>query len=165
MDASLEFIGLQNMLAAFREAPESFQKKHGADAVKAAAKVLRDATRARAATGFKQGYSKGRIRKFTSQIKLRYRPGKAELAYIVGIGRNSKILDGVKKSGKEPFYWRFMEYGFTTRDGVHHPAQPFLRPAVDATRDQMMQVMRTGIGNALHALEARLARGVASHVA
>lgn len=58
----------------------------------------------------------------------------------------------------DPFYWRFIEFGFVHRGGTRVAARPFLRPAFEATRVQAVEAIGKGIGRWLVTVNARLVK-------
>jgi HK97 gp10 family phage protein len=61
---------------------------------------------------------------------------------------------GAAKRGKEAAFWGlFQEFGT-----AHHPAQPWLRPAWDATKDQVRDALGDELWKAIERTAKRLAR-------
>jgi HK97 gp10 family phage protein len=122
--------GLDEITAMFKGMSPKLEKKALKPGLREVAKALQREAKANLA----RHRDTGLLVRSVSVVSLRDKPG-YPLAVIVGIPKKSKILDqlaatrkGYKPSWK-PFYWRFLEYGYT-RKGVHYPAQPWLRPAL-----------------------------------
>lgn len=61
----------------------------------------------------------------------------------VGVRKNAK-------SGGDPYYWRFVEFGFTKRDGSFYPARPFLRPALERTHREATRIFADELEKRIH---------------
>lgn len=81
--------------------------------------------------------------------------------YHIGVrhGRYSKkakkvvLYKGSRKSvtySNDPFYWWFHEFGTSKM-----PARPFIRPAFEANKEKMIEVMRTRMRRAIERYKAR----------
>lgn len=58
----------------------------------------------------------------------------------------------------DPFYWKFIEFGFVHRGGKAVPARPFLRPAFESTKQQAVDAIGDGIGRWLDRTVQRAGR-------
>ncbi|KVG77220.1 HK97-gp10 family putative phage morphogenesis protein [Burkholderia ubonensis] len=131
--SSIQVIGLADLRADFERLAKAQSTKALRRATVAGAKVIRDAARARAPK------RSGKLRRNIVSAALRQKdaPGLA----TAGVRVRSK---GKGDSPTNAFYWRFVELGTQ-----HMKAEPFMRPAFDASLAQAEGAIRTEIARAI----------------
>ncbi|KVU27558.1 HK97-gp10 family putative phage morphogenesis protein [Burkholderia ubonensis] len=131
--SSVQVLGLADLRADFEKLAKAQSTKALRRATVAGAKVIRDAARARAPK------RSGKLRRNIVSAALRQKdaPGLA----TAGVRVRSK---GKGDSPTNAFYWRFVELGTQ-----HMKAEPFMRPAFDASLAQAEGAIRTEIARAI----------------
>ncbi|ARL36741.1 HK97-gp10 family putative phage morphogenesis protein [Burkholderia pseudomallei] len=131
--SSVQILGLGDLRADFEKLAKSHSTKALRRATVAGAKVIRDEARARAPK------KTGKLRRNIVSAALRQKdaPGLA----TAGVRVRTK---GKGDSPSNAFYWRFIELGTQ-----HMRAQPFARPAFDASIGQAEGAIRTEIVRAI----------------
>ncbi|KVO88532.1 HK97-gp10 family putative phage morphogenesis protein [Burkholderia ubonensis] len=131
--SSVQVLGLADLRADFEKLAKAQSTKALRLATVAGAKVIRDAARARAPK------RSGKLRRNIVSAALRQKdaPGLA----TAGVRVRSK---GKGDSPTNAFYWRFVELG-----AQHMKAEPFMRPAFDASLAQAEGAIRTEIARAI----------------
>ncbi|KVL10763.1 HK97-gp10 family putative phage morphogenesis protein [Burkholderia ubonensis] len=131
--SSIQIVGLADLRADFEKLAKAQSTKALRRATVAGAKVIRDAARARAPK------RSGKLRRNIVSAALRQKdaPGLA----TAGVRVRSK---GKGDSPTNAFYWRFVELGTQ-----HMKAEPFMRPAFDASLAQAEGAIRTEIARAI----------------
>ncbi|KVP60803.1 hypothetical protein WK72_19070 [Burkholderia ubonensis] len=131
--SSVQVLGLADLRADFEKLAKAQSTKALRRATVAGAKVIRDAARARAPK------RSGKLRRNIVSAALRQKdaPGLA----TAGVRVRSK---GKGDSPTNAFYWRFVELG-----AQHMKAEPFMRPAFDASLAQAEGAIRTEIARAI----------------
>lgn len=159
--------GFADLEKALRDLPDKIAKKAMASASMAGARVLANAVKDSAPVAShihwrydyrrkaRGGGRKGKIEKFLvypGNIKFNVRVkrartsgGQFEAMYSVG---------PMKRGGTpstDPFYWRFVEFGTSKM-----AARPFLRPAFDAKRNEIIEAMRARLAERIDREVAKL---------
>jgi len=116
--------GFEEARRALRAMPERIQKNVMRGATAAIAKDTRDDARARAPV------DEGNLRDNIVHGRRRGRPGQIKASVSVR-------TEGKADSGKNAFYWRFVEYGTQKMAKI-----PFLRPAFDALATRLSAVLQ-----------------------
>lgn len=131
--SSVQILGLGDLRADFEKLAKAQSTKVLRRATLAGAKVIRDEARARAPK------KSGKLRRNIVSAALRQKdaPGIA----TAGVRVRTK---GKGDSPSNAFYWRFVELGTQ-----HMRAQPFARPAFDASIGQAEGAIRTEIVRAI----------------
>lgn len=131
--SSVQILGLGDLRADFEKLAKAQSTKALRRATLAGAKVIRDEARARAPK------KSGKLRRNIVSAALRQKdaPGIA----TAGVRVRTK---GKGDSPSNAFYWRFVELGTQ-----HMRAQPFARPAFDASIGQAEGAIRTEIVRAI----------------
>ncbi|WGS46803.1 HK97 gp10 family phage protein [Burkholderia sp. JSH-S8] len=134
--SSVQIIGLADLQAEFARLAKGQSTKALRRATVAGAKVIRDEARARAPK------RSGKLRRNIVSAALRQKdaPGLA----TAGVRVRTK---GKGDSPNNAFYWRFVELG-----AQHMKAEPFMRPAFDASLVQAEGAIRTEIARAIDAV-------------
>jgi HK97 gp10 family phage protein len=148
--------GLDDLLKMLEGSTDKIKKK----AIKPALRELAKQVATEAKRNLARHRRTGLLISGVKVVSLRDKPG-YPVAVIVGIPKKSQIGDLVKqRKGWKPswkaFYWRYLEYGFT-RKGVHYPAQPWLRPAMETVNRRAPQV----VAQYVRAVLAESGRGAA----
>ncbi|MDN7743044.1 HK97 gp10 family phage protein [Burkholderia multivorans] len=131
--SSVQILGLADLQADFLKLAKAQSTKALRRATVAGAKVIRDEARARAPK--KTGKLKRNI--VTAALKQKDSPGIA----TAGVRVRTK---GKADSPNNAFYWRFVELGTQFMK-----AEPFMRPAFDASIAQAEGAIRTEIARAI----------------
>ncbi|MBU9501326.1 HK97 gp10 family phage protein [Burkholderia multivorans] len=131
--SSVQILGLADLQADFLKLAKAQSTKALRRATVAGANVIRDEARARAPK--KTGKLKRNI--VTSALKQKDSPGIA----TAGVRVRTK---GKADSPNNAFYWRFVELGTQFMK-----AEPFMRPAFDASIAQAEGAIRTEIARAI----------------
>lgn len=73
---------------------------------------------------------------------------KKSVAALVGARKNvqGEVNGKVRKPSR---YAHLVEKGFIDQHGVHHPPQPFLRPAIESTGEQAVSIMQTKMADGI----------------
>lgn len=131
--SSIQIIGLADLRADFEKLAKSQSTKALRHATVAGAKVIRDEARKRAPK------KTGKLRRNIASAALRQKdaPGLA----TAGVRVRTK---GKADSPNNAFYWRFDEFGTQ-----HMKAQPFMRPAFDASIGEAEGAIRTELARAI----------------
>ncbi|KFL51660.1 hypothetical protein JM78_24945 [Burkholderia pyrrocinia] len=131
--SSVQILGLADLRADFEKLAKAQSTKALRRATVAGAKVIRDEARARAPK------KTGKLRRNIVSAALRQKdaPGLA----TAGVRVRSK---GKADSTTNAYYWRFVELGTQ-----HMKAEPFMRPAFDASIAQAEGAIRTEIARAI----------------
>ncbi|MGU7780528.1 HK97-gp10 family putative phage morphogenesis protein [Burkholderia sp. PU8-34] len=131
--SSIQILGLADLQADFAKLAKAQSTKALRRATLAGAKVIRDEARARAPK------KTGKLRRNIASTSLRQKesPGVA----TAGVRVRTK---GKANSPNNAFYWRFVELGTQ-----HMKAEPFMRPAFDASIAQAEGAIRTEIARAI----------------
>ncbi|HEM7896977.1 TPA: HK97 gp10 family phage protein [Burkholderia cenocepacia] len=134
--SSIQILGLADLQTDFAKLAKAQSTKALRRATVAGAKVIRDEARARAPK------KTGKLRRNIVWAALRQKdaPGIA----TAGVRVRTK---GKGDSPSNAFYWRFVELGTQ-----HVRAQPFVRPAFDASIGQAEGAIRTEIARAIDAM-------------
>lgn len=131
--SSVQILGLADLRADFEKLAKAQSTKALRRATVAGAKVIRDEARARAPK--KTGKLKRNI--VASALRQKDSPGIA----TAGVRVRTK---GKADSPNNAFYWRFVELGTQFMK-----AEPFMRPAFDASIAQAEGAIRTEIARAI----------------
>ncbi|AFQ50444.1 HK97-gp10 family putative phage morphogenesis protein [Burkholderia cepacia] len=134
--SSVQILGLADLQAGFVKLAKAQTTKALRRATVAGAKVIRDEARARAPK------KTGRLRRNIVSAALRQKDALG-LA-TAGVRVRTKGKGG---SPTNAFHWRFVELGTQ-----HMRAQPFVRPAFDASIAQAEGAIRTEIARAIDAV-------------
>jgi HK97 gp10 family phage protein len=136
--------GLADLAAALKALPAEIAAKNGGPlrvALRASARVVADAAEQRAPK------DTGRLGRAIA-IQVDRNPGNVTERIVVrpraGKSRNDP---------KGAYYWHFLEFG-TERQ----PAQPFIRPAFDAVKEQALTVFRTRLAKGIVRAAKRAAK-------
>lgn len=134
--SSVQILGLADLRADFEKLAKAQSTKALRRATVAGAKVIRDEARARSPK------KTGKLRRNIVSAALRQKdaPGLA----TAGVRVRSK---GKADSTTNAYYWRFVELGTQ-----HMKAEPFMRPAFDASIAQAEGAIRTEIARAIDAV-------------
>lgn len=118
---SSEIKGLEEVLKKLYELPTKLEKKVLRSAVRKGAVMIRDKARGYAPT------DTGNLKKSIVVMNKRI---DGKIALKVG------VLKRKSKNSKDPFYARFVEFGTSKM-----VAKPFMRPAFDASSDDVLEVV------------------------
>ncbi|RQZ27313.1 hypothetical protein DIE14_12565 [Burkholderia sp. Bp9017] len=131
--SSVQILGMADLQADFAKLAKAHSTKALRRATVAGAKVIRDQARARAPK------KTGKLRRNIVAASLRQKdaPGLATAGVRVR-------MKGKGDSPGNAFYWRFIELGTQ-----HMKAEPFMRPAFDASIAQAEGAIRTEIARAI----------------
>lgn len=134
--ANIQIKGLKEVSQKLKKLPKNIRNRHVGKALRAGGKLVRDEARLHAPV------ATGLVRK---NVAMRTSTG-------ARAGRNAdvKVRIGIisdktgRETGTDAFYWRFHEFGTSKM-----PAQPFLRPAFEGKKGQVLNTivrqLRTGI--------------------
>lgn len=144
-----EVKGLRELMLALEKLPQEIQKKPVQQALRAAAKPMRDTAIANAAVFRKTGTVEKNIKVVRSKVYN----GKNFVYGVVLRVLNTSKRRRAKGMG-DPFYWKFLEFGTSTA-----PARPFLRPAFDGNKDRAVQIIKERLAKAIETEARKLNRG------
>lgn len=139
MTEELKIAGLDELREVLlRRLPEALQGKAlQATLAKAAAPIVK------AARGLAPAKT-GRLRRAIYSFRDRDSKRTYE-ARLISVRRGKKL----QKSGRDAYYWKFVEFGHMTRRGRGKegpprfvPAQPFMRPAFEANKYRALQIVQ-----------------------
>ncbi len=147
--ANVEIKGLRELMLALEKLPAEVQKKPVQQALRAAAKPMRDAAIANA-SAFRDT---GTVEKNIKVVRSKVYNGKNYVHGVVLRVLNSSKRRRAKGMG-DPFYWKFLEFGT-----VHAPARPFLRPAFESNKDRALQIIRERLARGIENEARKLNRG------
>jgi HK97 gp10 family phage protein len=136
----IELHGARDLAAAFKELREFVKGQPLRQAVRVAAKSIRDqiASAAPVATG--------RLRE---NIKVKTRATAQTIRARVVVSTRGKASDPGNS-----FYWRFLELGFRTKDG-RQIRYPFVEPVANARKQEAAQAVINEVGKAIDRAEKR----------
>lgn len=130
--------GLSDLRAALLKLPQALDRKVLNGALSKGAILMRNKSRSNASAFHRTGTLERNIRSRTG------RPREGMTAtVIVGVRKlsNKQVRQfkmvhrkGGRANPNDPFYWRFMEFGFTDRGGKWHAGKSFLRNAFETTK-------------------------------
>jgi len=147
--ANVEIKGLRELMLALEKLPAEVQKKPVQQALRAAAKPMRDAAIANA-SAFRDT---GTVEKNIKVVRSKVYNGKNYVHGVVLRVLNSSKRRRAKGMG-DAFYWKFLEFGT-----VHAPARPFLRPAFESNKDRALQIIRERLARGIENEARKLNRG------
>lgn len=153
----MEVAGLKALDNALKQLPIELQRKQLRAAVAKASKILRDEVISKAP--IKTGNLRDNI--YTAFSKSKSDIGKA--TYVVGVRngkkkryantrynrRKNRVGQQYETEGKA-FYWRFIEFGTKFM-----PARPFVRPAFEATKIDVVNDIKQNLIVAIKKLEKK----------
>ena len=152
--------GLQKLNNALKQFPLELQKKALRQAVATSSNVIKKEVLARAPV------RTGKLRDNVYRAYLKEKSDSGRAVYVVGVrmGRKKRYINSAKnrrlnKVGQsyrkdgEAFYWKFLEFGTKTI-----PAQPFVRPAFDAKKDEAINVIKSSLEKSIRKLEKKYNR-------
>ena len=136
--ASVEVIGLEDMERTLK----TLLPKHATNIMRAtvhgiASEVTKDARK-------RAPKDTGALRKAIKPKRRRMEKGNPRSDVIITQGRDAK---------HDAYYWRFIEHGT-----VDQPERPFIRPAVDAARANLDEIITRQFGKKLEAAARREAK-------
>lgn len=143
MKVTVKVEGLAELDKALRELlPACVRGRPLRAAVAAGARIV--AKEAKARVPVDSGLVKSRIRVMSNPQQQK----QARAESVVGVRRSGKA-----RKDQDPYYWRFVEFG--TRK---MRARPFLRPALEAKRNEATQMIRERLAKRIEAEVAKLRR-------
>lgn len=143
MKVTVKVEGLAELDRALRELlPASVRGRPLRAAVAAGARIV--AKEAKSRVPVDSGLVRSRIRVMSNPQQQR----QARAESVVGVRRSGKA-----RKDQDPYYWRFVEFG--TRK---MRARPFLRPALEAKRNEATQMIRERLAKRIEAEVAKLRR-------
>jgi HK97 gp10 family phage protein len=148
-DVTVRIQGMDQALATLRTLPDRLRKRALRNALAAGGRVIRDAARRSAPVidPMDPAVQRGERAVGTVRRAIVVRTSKqARRQGNVGVYVNVRPAKGSQrgaKSPRDPFYWRFLEFG-TKR----HRAYPFLRPSASRLQDAF-EAFRAAIGPVL----------------
>lgn len=132
--------GLQALSKAMGELGRKASNRISTKAMRKGGAIIRDNARAKAPELKKQvpNRKRGTVKKaITARTKIKGNGRTETIIWVKGL-KTSQVLKFKGKSGrsgaynpKDPFYWRFLEFGTSKM-----PARPFLRPAFEQSKNQ-----------------------------
>lgn len=128
--ADVQVHGLNEVVRRLKTLPDRVQKRIIRNALKKGGEVIAAAATNNALQRF-QGEG------FLAE-HITHKPGRRKKGSEL---RMIGVEGGAKKNETSPFYWRFLEFGTKHIE----PAKPFLRPAFDANRLQVLEAMKGAI--------------------
>lgn len=140
MNGMVTIKGVDELVAMLKELPDKTAKKAIKPALREIAKEVRTKAKANVQRHKDTGLLLGSIRVTTMRDKPGY-----PIAVVVGVTKKSKFADKLaaqrKSLGKRfPNYPMMIERGYT-RKGVHYPARPWLRPAMQSVEGHAPQII------------------------
>ena len=171
MAKTLHVTGFAELEKRFRALPDKFQRKTATRMTRAAATVVRDD--ARVTTLFKD--RTGALRRNITIRKSKKNQDRDKVIYIIGVehGKTREVVNGKvtyknrwgkvvtrratkrEKRGEDPFYWRFVELGFTAvgtkRDGSGHKVagKRFLTQALPEASQEAIRAMQNAFNDSI----------------
>lgn len=147
--ANVEVKGLRELMLALEKLPQEVQKKPVQQALRAAAKPMRDDAMSRVPR------ETGTVQKNIVVQRSKLYNGKNFVYGVVLRVRNmSKRLKKSKGYAGDPFYWKFLEFGTAKM-----PARPFMRPAFEGNKDKAIQIIRERLARGIENEARKLNRG------
>lgn len=130
MVETVKIKGLKELSQKMKQLPKELRGKTLNFAVRKGATIIRDeaANRAPERTGVLKRSIVIRKRKVLNASN--------EAAQAVLVKKNAK-------SGGDPFYWRFVEFGFKSRGGKHIAANPFMRRAFESRKFAVVEEIKS----------------------
>ena len=142
---SVKVTGLKELGQALENLGRKTKNKLGAKAMRKGGAIIRDQARANAPI-LKEKVPHRKRGTLKKNIVARTKPqkdGSVRTIIFVRSLKNSKVLEFKGKTGKggaynprDPFYWRFVEFGTSKM-----PAKPFMRPAFEQSKQQAAQTI------------------------
>ena len=177
MAEEVKIVGLKELSVALKSLPERLDRKVLNAALMAGARLIETEAKKNAPVLQSPSETTDRIRKAgTLKNNIRSRPGRPisgmTATVIVGVRKlSSKQIKAFKvaqgKRGEkisdaanpdDPFYWRFMEFGYTDRGGKFHPGRRFLRNAFEKQKRATVDVIKAALGRRIELEAAKLRR-------
>lgn len=140
---TIQVEGLKELNAALQALPEELRAGPLRRAVSAAAQVVQEQAWVNAPI------DEGTLRRAIYRARDKENSSAVQETYIVGVRYGRRY----RRRRMDAWYWRFLEFG-TSR----MPADPFLRPAFDATHDRQIEALRARLARAIELAAAKLAR-------
>lgn len=140
--------GIEQLKANFAHVKEDMVKRTARTAVASGARVIRNAAKANAMTlGFRK--SGNLIRNIKSfQRRSGAEPGTT--VFSVGVVTKGQMTEKAKaKTKRDPFYWRFLEFGWMHSGTTEIPARPFVGPALQQNQEAAITAMADSVANSL----------------
>jgi HK97 gp10 family phage protein len=148
--------GLKELHAAMKELPKAAEGRVLRNALNAGARIIQKDARERAPilAEPRKDREPGRLRR--NIVFLRDRASKFAQSVVIGVRASSRRKESDPKNA---FYWRFIEFGWTTKSGQHIPARPFLRPAFEAKKHAALAAIKEKMIEGLSKEAAKLWKG------
>ena len=141
--------GFRELADALKQLPQRVARKHLRGSTAKGATVVRNKARELAPK------DTGEMVK-DIQIKRERTEGDhvASHSVFVRSGKKSRLAGRARDVEKDSYYWMFQEFGTAKA-----PAQPFLRPAFEATKDEAVEAIGAELDKRIQNEAADLARG------
>lgn len=152
MADTIQLQGFRELATALKELPKRVARNGLRSATSAGAAVVRNEARSRAPvdTGeMKRDIQMKRERDFGNTEGL-----SASVSVYVRGGKKSRLAGKARNVDKDSFYWKFVEFGTAKM-----AAQPFMRPAFEAKKEEAVAVIGQKLDERIQAEAADLARG------
>lgn len=149
MRGSFRISGAGDILSAIDELADDFRKGGEQNVLRAAGRVIESAAKANASHSQRTGQLAKSIGLKVKKVKRGPDRGNYTVRVGARTGFATVIMEGGKPKRTDPVrYAHFVEYGTSKI-----PAKPFIRPAVESTKEEVVSVMAK-------ALEKHIARAV-----
>ena len=143
--------GFKELADALRQLPQRVAKNGLRAAVGAGAAVIRKEARARAAR------DTGEMAKDILIKRERDTPGgdtfAAKYSVFVLSGKKSRLKGKKRNVQRDSYYWKFVEFGTSKM-----PAQPFMRPAFEAAKEDAVKAIGEKLDERIQAAARELRR-------
>ena len=139
-DEILRLQGFREMAEKMRQMGPKLARKHLRRGPAAAAAMIRDVARMLAP------HDTGEMKKDILVKRARDRRGEMSATYelFVRSGKKSRMSGRSRNVDKDSFYWRFQEFGTSKQ-----AAQPFMRPAFDAEKEEAVRIIGEVLENGI----------------
>jgi HK97 gp10 family phage protein len=154
---SMKIDGLRQLDEELKKLPIELQKKELRSAVAKSSAILRNEIIAKAPV------DTGRVKNNVYRFYAKKQSDSGKATYVVGIrnGKKRKYVNSGKnrrigRAGKtyetegEAFYWRFTEFGTKKM-----PARPFVRPAFDAKKTEIIESIKLSLTKSIKKIAQR----------
>ena len=144
MDVTVKIEGLEELRRALQEAGPKLAKRAMRKALRKGAEVFVEAAKSRAPV-LKEGTPQRRPGELRDSIDASIKLSTKEEKGVAHIGPKSEKGKGSQQPG---VYGMFVEFG-----SVHGPAQPYMRPAFEGSRERALEVVQNEIRDGLEVLK------------
>lgn len=131
-EVQVQLTGFREMAERLKQLPERVAKNALRRAVAAGAAEVRNQARANAPV------DTGEMKRDIQQKREKDQRGNfmAKYSIFVRSGKKSRLSGRARDVQKDSFYWKFVEFGTSKM-----PAQPFLRPAFEAKKEEALRII------------------------